>query len=249
MTDFRDAFEQQLVDASRRLDGSERRLRPRRWGIGRAPLVALAILGIGGSALAATHPWSPTLGDDRRGRAVASASAPPAEQMGLLGVLRRDARPSDRDAETRAALRYIGPQADGVRTDHIRKLEGQAATATLVPARSWSPAAGQVVIANPLCVEVPDTKGAAKSCWSTQDVRGGRAYGELGSVVYGLVPDGVDTIVVSFGAKTVVGQANDNFFAVDGPASAAGSEPVGAAPTAIGWLDEDGTSIGFRVLR
>jgi hypothetical protein len=253
MTDFRVRFERELIGASKRLarehhaDATPARPRFRR----RSAALALAALLVSGTALAATHPWAPTLGDRTLGPppSVAVSGAPHA-QLDALGVLRRAPGPLDRDAATQAGLRYIGDTAQGVHTDLIRRLETTAAgqAVVLVPAHTWRPAPGATVRRDVLCVVYPDAPGtgAAKGCFTLGDVRSGRAYVQLGTHVFGVVPDDVSSVAVRFagGTSSAVAAVHDNFFDIAGPpSSTVPGAPVGARPQALEWIDAQGAVI------
>jgi hypothetical protein len=160
MSDFRDQFEEQLIAAAERLFAApvaapvapRARLRSRR-----AALATCAAALLGGTALAATHPWSPELGTPqfREPPPTASADAPPHSQLEVLGVLRRAPTAADRGPEVRAALRYLsGISTHGIRTDYIRRLDAGASggPVTLVPVAQWRPAAGEAAKRDALCV-------------------------------------------------------------------------------------------------
>lgn len=254
--DFLDRFEEQLLLAGRKLGTDATRpvaATPRVWRSRRALAATVAILLVGGTALAATHPWSPQLGDPKFGgpSPTVSGSAPPEAQLALLGVLRRKPTGEDRDAATQATLRYIsGHTSHGVHTDYIRRLatSGSDRAVTLVPLDSWSPSR-ELTISDALCVfySEPAADGGARSCWTSEDVRGGRATGQLGDHIYGLVPDGVAEVEAQFNeGQVVTAQARDNFFDLLAPRDLRGSADAhqGAAPVAVSWLDANGHRLG-----
>ncbi len=91
-----------------------------RW---RGPFVGLVALLASASALAATHPWSPTLGSPRAGHPSTSASAVPSSERALLGVLRRPQTAVDRTPAVQATLRYlVAAEEHGVRVASVRSL-------------------------------------------------------------------------------------------------------------------------------
>lgn len=205
--------------------------------------ISLAGLAVAGSATAAvtTHPWSPTLGDDRYGdpEPTISADAPPQDQMAILGVLRRPYTAADRDRLSRATLQFMnGKSTHGVRTDYIRRLGTTSGGAvTLIPIKRWDPRPDVLVI-DGLCLFYPEPNGdgGGKSCWTTMQIKGGYAYSQLGSHVYGLVPDGVTEVVVEFGeGGSATAQVRDNFF----DAAATG---INGPPTVI-WRDSEGRTV------
>lgn len=152
---------------------ADRMGRPRRRPF--LPIVGggLSIVALAGVATAATGVWHPQIGDDRRGTPTLSATAVPAEQLKLLGVLRRPATPEDRNAEVRGVLRLVGRGYRGVRTDAVRRLapaSGSSGAQILVPAQR---AHGTD---DALCLHViAPADGAGSSCFTTGALTGGRA--------------------------------------------------------------------------
>lgn len=217
MNDYRDTFERQLIEASERLaEPATQAGKAARWRTRRAAVV----LGVGalcaGTAVAATAPWSPLLGEPAQPakyRPTPSASTPPQSQMRLLSVLRRPAGPADRDEAVRSSLRFLGPSSVGVRTAYIRRVgtTPDGSPAILVPVESWHRADG-VTIDDAVCLVIPDPKvsAAAKSCWSSREISAGTATASYGLDAYGLVPDGVSRIV---DGDTTIAAVADNFYA------------------------------------
>ncbi len=216
MTDYRDRFEEQLVEASHRLSDApsppvRRRVRSSR----RAFYVsAVGLLCVGTAAVAATRPWQPLLGDPDfpATQATPTASAPPASQLAIFGAFRRPASDADRGSEVLRALEFLGSGTQGARTDYIRSTASLAdgGAAVLVPVKSWQPARDEPErrIANAVCVVLAQTAvdAAAKSCWSESAVRSGQATASIGSDFYGIVPDGTATVVATFaGASGLLG--------------------------------------------
>jgi hypothetical protein len=248
MTDFQARFEMQLIAAARR-EVSPAHGGRRIWR-GRVTMMAFAATAATATALAATHPWSPTLGDQRFGgpRPTASPTAPPPAELRLLGVLRRSQRPDDRGAATREALRYISAETtSGVRTSYVRTLDNGAAT--LLPVVSHTLLPGAASTADALCVyyQEPHADGGAKSCWSVDDVKTGRATGGLGAHIYGLVPDGVVEVQITYINGHVANAAvADNFYDLDASkdSAAPGSDPrIPKHISSITWLDDHGLPV------
>jgi hypothetical protein len=235
MTDFRDRFELQLIEAMGR--GHVELPAPRRRRPSRRGLISVAVaFAAAATTLAATHPWSPAVGTKRfhEPPVSISRSAPPARELALLGVLRRPQTAADRGPATRTALRFVGPKGNrGVRLDYVRALGGGAAT--LIPvrtARLTTPA-----VPDALCVFYADpaASGGARFCWSLGDLVAGRARGEIGTHLFGLVPDVVATVKVTFDDGTTASvPAADNFFDLSAP------RPV----RKIAWLDALGMPAG-----
>ncbi|MBA2517552.1 MAG: hypothetical protein H0V22_09610, partial [Solirubrobacterales bacterium] len=208
MSDYRDRFEKELAEASHRLTAGAYAPTAKTGRSGRrAVMFSIAgVLCAGTVAVAATRPWEPVLGDPAfpETQATATGSAPPASQLALLGVLRRDVVAADRGADVAQALKFLGSGTQGVRTAYVRRvsaLDGGGA-AVIVPARSWQPSADAPNrrIQDAICVVLtqPGIGGAAKSCWSSATIRDGEATASLGSSIYGIVPDGATQVTASF---------------------------------------------------
>jgi hypothetical protein len=251
MSDFRDRFEVQLVDAARRegLGVRDRRLvhLPVTIARRRMLVVALIVLAVG-VAGAATRPWSPTLGSDHFDelRPSASSTGPPSRQLQILGVLRREQTPTDRSAASDAALRYLtGRTSQGVRIAYVRSVaEGQA---VLIPVASVTRHA--IRLTDALCVFFgdPTGDGGVRSCWTTDDVVAGRARNSLGRLVYGMVPDGISRVRLTFvGAQVVEAPVQDNFFVLSAPPAPTHRPDAAAAATIrqVVWLDGAGFPAG-----
>jgi hypothetical protein len=205
MSEYLDAVQAGFVGASRRLSARKRRTRRRRG----ACAAAIVVL-IGAPALAATGVWRPKLGSDRLPGATITGQAPPAEQLKLLGVLRREQTDRDRSASTRDALRFVGRSFEGVRTNSIRLLAQtpQDRGVILIPVARYHLVQEKLPADAPkrlrdlmkpkrdgLCVYALDRiDGAGVACYSTQDVEQGHARGSLGHRAAWLVPDGVATL-------------------------------------------------------
>lgn len=191
------------------------------------------------AATAATGLWSPVLGDDQRGHPTTAVDDVPADQLQRFGVLRRAAAEVDRDAETRSALAYLDPSLEGVRVQRIRTIQGLPGSGRylLIPA-----ALANGKVRDALCLYALDAHGGGMSCWSTQQIVDGEAViyairranpstnAPAVAKVTGLVPDGVQTVQASTGARADV---HDNAFALTTEL------PRGASLT---WLDRDGTT-------
>jgi hypothetical protein len=222
----------------------------------RARRVAVAVVAaasIGGTALAATGLWRPILGEPGLGSPpTISASSPPASQLDELGVLRRAQTAADRSAETEAELRYMSSVASGVRTDYVRLLSNTTGfgPAILVPVarmiRRLENGPPAVLARQPstdaLCLLVGDRdgEGSAKSCFTTGDVLDGGATLSLGNGFFGLAPDDVRLVTVTFGDGAARSATpSSNFFAI--------TMPSGALPAAMTWVLASGTSEHFSL--
>jgi hypothetical protein len=119
---------------------ARRRMRPRRLhGRGLAIAVLIGAAGVSGAAYAARQLlWQPQLGTGPMPRGVATGSAPPADQLRALAVLRRPQTALDRNVGSRAALELTGGAESRIRTNAVRRLAtGQGGgTVVLVPYES-----------------------------------------------------------------------------------------------------------------
>jgi hypothetical protein len=237
--DFRARFGLQLASAAADLARARRRVLPPRatrrlpW-LTRPVAVGLTLTAFAGSAFAAVAIWTPLLGNPQYGyNPGAATSAPPADQLAALDVLRRPQSDADRGALSTAALTYINNYTKGVRTAYVRLLATIGSEAfVLVPVeqRDGTPVPGEVPtesapLQNALCLYVADTSPVFThvQCWSLANVLGGGANSTFNGQLFGLVPDGVSGVTVnSVAASPLSGRAADNFFAITLPA---GSPP------------------------
>lgn len=222
----------------------------------RPAIVALASVVAVGSAVAATQPWSPLLGNDVAGHPLPSTSSPPGDQLERLAVLRRAQTIADRGSRVQADLRIIGSQNQGVRTAYVRLLGGTdtGAAIALIPTRAFSDkAAGPPLTRSPdaLCVFYPASRpsaspgGADYPCWTTSALLEGRAIGRVaangGERVFGLVPDGVARVELDLSDGNVITAApTSNFFDATLPTTSSPFAPV----VGVRWFDAAGAAIG-----
>jgi hypothetical protein len=71
-----------------------------------------------------------------------------------------------------------------------------------------------------LCLFVPEPRidGGSESCFDTASVQDGHATASLGATVYGLVPDAVASVVVTFAnGQTGAASVTNNLFVVAAP--------------------------------
>jgi hypothetical protein len=258
MTDFIDRFGAQLMVVNRTLAAGQPVARERRrWYRQRAAVVALAATLVTGSALAATQPWIPLLGrpalHDVPG--TAATSRVPDVQAEMLGVLRRPQDASDRDRDVERLLQNLGTEQSGVRVRSIRKLGSssglEAVLVSVERERALSP--GEATEANPLCLLIED----GGLCGTTDDLQTGHLLVLAGPHVYGLVPDGVASVELSFpNGPTRRVTVKDNFFALAetptvqrtlGGGNGASPPPlVMSGRPDIHWLDDNGNVVGPR---
>lgn len=218
---------------------------------------ATATVAIGGTAFAATMPWRPDIGDERRGRVTASATPVPSDQSAALSVLRRSQTPDDRGARVRDALSQLsGRELGGARTADVRLLDqGPESLTLLVPVeRSGTDgrsADGEAFSRDVLCLfEVTDA-GAAQRCGDVDALKAGDitvvtssdrniAVANASFQLAGLVPDGVATVeIATDDSRTFRGTARNNAYVVTG---------VGPIPAirAARWFNDAGDRIGPR---
>jgi hypothetical protein len=195
------------------------------------PLALIFVVVLAGTAVAATRPWSPLIGDNNRGHPTITSQAPPYRERALLAVLRRPQTDVDRSAGVRADLRLIGRQAHGVRTTYIRYLAQapDGAPIILVPAQRFGDdAAGPPYynVTDSLCALFPfggtprGPRGADFPCWTADQVQAGTAFAMVQSksrrYAFGVIPDGVAAVAVHLSDGTVLRAAVRNNFWVSG---------------------------------
>ena len=153
---------------------SASRVRRHRWSGRRMVVLGFSVLTVG-SALAATTPWQPQVGDQRRGHPTLSSSPVPSDQLAALAVLRRAQSSADRGSQVQAVLRLIGSEVSGVRLAGVRLLATRADGAiVLVPLERESlphmagPSSSRH---NLLCVEDLMTPAAGTPAGSTTPSR------------------------------------------------------------------------------
>jgi hypothetical protein len=201
-------------------------------------------LAVSATALAATTPWQPLFGDGSSSpQPRITADAPPAGQLNALGVLRRDQTDDDRGAVTQRALRFFGTSTQDVNTGYIRRLPagGGGLDAVLLPVGTWQ--VGSIEKHNAICLFVADSEpGGSKGCFTGGEVVAGQARGSLGSVDFGLVPDGVASVAFHYGATTRTEPVQENFYEHRAPEqSVAGGGTTSRRPDSVAWLDAQGS--------
>ncbi|WP_210491239.1 hypothetical protein [Patulibacter sp. SYSU D01012] len=207
----------------------------------RRPSRRVALLGVAGilatgTAVAATAPWSPTLGGDHGIEPPGRASRPvPAAQVQALAVLRRPQTDADRSAPVLRALRTVGRYlGTGVHVEGIRILRRHRdRTILLVPLqRVGPPGIGRDrELRDALCVYETDVPGAAGPPGTVTTRSGaavplpqhvsGAACGTLadlrrrgiGGTTAGLVPDGVARVrLTARDGETLTAPVRDNYY-------------------------------------
>jgi hypothetical protein len=204
--------------------------------VARVAFAAAAVFAIGGSALAATGVWNggwnPLIGDRASsGAPTHAATAVPEAVREALGVMGRSPTPADRGAAVRETLHGVDAyHVAGVRPNSVRYLgpaaAGSAAILISVEAAD-SPGGGSLCIFRPI---VSGGRGAPATCFDLPQILAGEAVASVGSpqttLTYGLVPDGVATVVAHFadGTEREVPVANNFFQFAEG---SVGEEEVG----------------------
>jgi hypothetical protein len=229
--------------------------RPERRRARRSSLVAvLAGLAVAAPTLAATQPWKPLLGDDRRGTPASSVQAPPAEQLAGLGVLRRPQSDDDRGQLAEQALRLTDSNVDGVRTGSVRTLSSPATDAVLIPVERFNlqaakflppdaPASMRNAFAvkhDGICLFVPDPAGdgGGTGCNTWDELRQGTLPSRIGPIYYGVVPDGVARVTIRTDIGSLDAPVRENFFAARSEQASA-DRPTASA-LGVDWIDAAG---------
>jgi hypothetical protein len=252
VSDFLDRYHRQLVTAAGQVLPRPAPSTRFRWRRGqRALIVALAALLVSSAAVAATGSWRGVLGVSDE--ATLTTAPPPSSELAILGVLRRAQTAQDYGPLTRDALQYFGASPNGLRPGFIRLLAVNAdgEGIVLVPAVAYDPAflndspslRAQLAKTSPVCVFYPDplATGGVRNCWDQHDVEAGRATASLGLDQYGLVPDGVASVLLTYRhGLHAEGTVRDNFFDVAAPREPADPEVTPRQPTTIVWRTDDG---------
>jgi len=270
MTDFIDRLSNELVrvaqlDVTPAHSGGVRRHRMLTLVRRKPTVLVIGLLAVvAAPALAVTQPWNPAprqivaqkgataAGHVPTGRVSITTQAPSAEQVSRLGILRRPARAIDHSPEVARALRQLYGGFTGVEINYVRVLHHASGEplVLLVPAKSWSSPPGPTrqpseSVTNPLCVVVvpPSGIGSSGGCQPTSVLTSGHLLGSYGSFEYGVVPDGVASVVLHFpdGTSHKV-PVQENSVALTGPAAAQRSGPP-QLPRSVQWLDSSGAPV------
>lgn len=239
---------QQIPELDRLADRIEERLgRPRRPRAAvprraRGALTAVAV----GLALACTLAVGAVLVAGNRGHRDAShRSAQPKrftgtrdELAGMLAVLRRP-----QDAAERAIVRR--QQTD--RYSGLPSFSDPGSVRILAPGLV---AGGHVFLylaahngAAAVCVYYPDIDGGGVSCATAKTLSEIRTMGSLGTETFGLVPDGVTQVELSFPSEQVKLAVDNNFWQFRAPANKADQSRTPIEPLAVVWKSASGQSI------
>jgi hypothetical protein len=258
MTDVLDPLRGQLLAAERAFiqaaASAPVRSRALRRCSSRSVLAASVALLLGGSALAlATQPWNALGAHHSRGAPASTTSltAPPRAQLAMLSVLRRPQAAKDQSPAAIHLLGLIGDRQIGVRLSYVRLL---------------TPASGQVALlvslehvhgpqAANLCLFFGDqdplhANSSSGVCGNTQTLRSNGLIANVGSAIFGIVPDGVARVVAQYAdGHAASSPVRDNYFAI--AAAPTSTSPIGhiTSPHALRWLDNAGRTIGPPSMR
>jgi len=232
-----------------------------RWSkrMRRSAVAALGCLVVAVPALAATTPWQPILGHPSHSDVPAGTTEtqPPASLSAVLAVLRRPQTADDRGAVAKKLLGSVGQEYASVSLPSIRLLTSQAGHQAVVVFASahGRSATGGYEEGNELCLEY----GQGSVCGNARRLRQGTFAGAIGHAQFGLVPDGVARVVLTFSnGQTRSAEIRDNFFWIDDvpvvsrqyrvidppPGMPSTTTHAGAERPAIRWLDSNGKQIG-----
>jgi hypothetical protein len=211
--------------------------------------VTIALTGLAGAATASSLWLAPVGKHDGGVNPGLSATPPPAAQLDALAVLRAPQSASDRGPGVLTELEDVNNFTTGVRSNYVRVLEKTAnGPVVLVPvaerravAAGVAGAGGRDAIADALCVYYPvsgaGALGSSPDCWSTAALLAGHAISSADGHLFGLAPDGVESVAIALGGASAPVSATvaDNFFDAQLPpsgatASAGGRARVGGAP-------------------
>lgn len=231
---------------ARRHDWRQRlRRRPALFGVGAVLLT--------GTAVAATTPWAPTVGDPNIGHPTLAASEPPAAAMERLDVLRRPQSDADRGPRAQAMLKTLGSElVDGVRPTSVRLLGVSGSGSTLLfSAETAGPGenAQRDVICFVTTTDVDSTpnptQGSAygRVCGGERELAAGQMIGvwplsDSKLRVTGLVPDGVQKVVIPLKAGEAVAAVSNNAFDVVMDGRVQDYEPA-----AVRMMDRHGSAL------
>lgn len=207
---------------------------------------------------------SPILHDFEGQPVSTSVGAPPAEQLALLGILRDPPPGASVNPATLNSALLSGIR--GIRTSYIRLLPPApgfphqllyTVTSGEFGAAQFNAAVGaptSTEAKNLICVESLDADGGGGDCTDTSVLTSGQWLESVGLDGYGLVPDGVASVVLRYRdhpdqTETVT----ENTFSYHGYPAPAGPTtnssgqprpgPTPQAPNSITWLDSHGDVI------
>jgi hypothetical protein len=195
-----------------------------------------------------------------------TADAPPAQQLALLGILRDPPPGASVDPATLGS--WVLPEIHGIRTNYIRLLPPAPGfphqllyTVASGELGAPDPAVGANVppeTKNLICVEQVEASGVGGDCTPTWVLASGHWRESAGLDGYGLVPDGVATVVLHYPdhppqTETVT----ENTFSWQGYPAPAGPiingggdtspGPTPEIPSSITWLNANGEVLATHI--
>jgi hypothetical protein len=197
-----------------------------------------------------------------------TADAPPAEQLALLGILREPPPGAYVDAATLGPV--FLPGLKGIRTNYIRLLPPApgfprqllltVASSDFGPAR-FNPSVGAYTpteAKNGICVESIEAGGVGGDCTDTSVLTSGRWLESRGLDGYGLVPDGVASVILHYpNHPAQTEKVTENTFSWHGYPGPAGPitngggrpspGPTPVFPASITWLNANGDVVATHV--
>jgi hypothetical protein len=198
----------------------------------------------------------------------ASAEAPPAEQLALLGILREPPPGAYVNPATLGSSLMAG--IHGIRTNYIRLLPPApgfphqllytVTSADFGPGQ-WDPAVGAYVpteAKNLICVQEVEASGVGGDCTGTSALTSGHWRESAGLDGYGLVPDGVATVILRYPDHPAQTETvTENTFSWQGYPASQGPitngtpqtepGPTPEIPSSVTWLNANGDVISTFV--
>ena len=192
----------------------------------------------GGTASNPKGPWHPVLGNKNMGHPTVATSAVPADQLRMLGVLRRPQVDTDRGPDVEDILRHAlsnnreSGGVSGVRTEAIRRIAKRSDAAWIMvsaervkyPVTPKGTGSRDVLCvlskASPTAAPNGYGGGYGGTCRTSRDIGLGRLSGGAASgrrlQLWGVVPDGVDTVKARLrGDKGIIVKVRDNTYVID----------------------------------
>lgn len=227
-----------------------------------AGLLGAGALLVGGTAIAASGPWSPQLGDAHRGHPTVATTPVPGDQTAAFAVLRRPQTDADRGPQVEALLKVLSKrELGGVHLDSVRLLakrpEGITVLVAVERIGTDDPGYPPQRKYDQLCLYQTIDHGWRRgrrvpravvggSCGTVADIAAGRMLsgaqwdGRLSAS--GLLPDGVVRVEIPLtGGPTIRTRAANNTFHVDA------AVPVGHYNrNNVRWYDADGRQVHRR---
>ena len=211
---------------------------------------------------------APILHDFLRQPVSTTADAPPAEQLALLGILRDPPPGTYVDPSTLGSS--ILPGVHGIRRNYIRLLPPApgfprqllyTVTSADFGAARFDPVVGAYVpteAKNLICVQQVAADGVGGDCTDTSVLTSGHWRESAGLDGYGLVPDGVASVVLRYPDHPAQTETvTDNTFSWQGypgpagPVTDGGGQPspgpTPEVPASITWLNANGEVVSTHI--